>query len=176
MARPYKELRDQLHKDRQNGSRLGGHRKLRVSPESWMILIGVIAAVFALGATLTEGQEYKPYNQGTGLIVADTELCFSPNLNSESIKLLGVWQRAVDAQESYERGGPAVEEELAITAQLLHANHICATVAAFYRVTIIRHVEGYALASFDPSLIEQFDFDTGTFIVARKDIIPDRGI
>jgi hypothetical protein len=137
-----------------------------------MVLIGIIAAVFALGATLSEGQEYKPYTQGTGVIVEQAEVCFSPDLSPDSITLLGTWQRAVDRLEAYERGGPAVEEELAITGQLLYDNHICATTAEFYHIVIIRHVEGYALVKYD----EQYGFDTGTFIVARKDIMPDRGV
>jgi hypothetical protein len=137
-----------------------------------MVLIGIIAAVFALGSTLAEGQQYEPYNQGTGLIVGQAEVCFSLDLSTESITLLGTWQRAVDNLEAYERGGPAVEEELAITGQLLYDNHMCATVAEFYHIVIVRHTEGYVLVNFD----ERYDFDTGTFIVARKDIIPDQGI
>jgi hypothetical protein len=137
-----------------------------------MILIAVIAAIVALGATLTKAQHYKPYSQGTGLIVEQAEVCFSPDLSTESIALLGTWQRAVDNLEAYERGGAAVEEELAIEGQLLYDNHMCATVAEFYHIVIVRHTEGYVLVNFD----ERYDFDTGTFIVAKKDIIPDQEI
>jgi hypothetical protein len=155
-----------------NGSGLGEHRKPRVPAMHWMLLVGAIAGVLALGATLSKGQQYEPYNQGTGLIVAQAEVCFSPDLSTESITLLGTWQRAVDNLEAYERGGPAVEEELAITGQLLYDNRMCATVGEFYHIVIVRHTEGYVLVNFD----ERYDFDTGTFIVARKDIIPDRGL
>jgi hypothetical protein len=157
---------------KQNGSRLGEHRKRRVPAIHWMMLIAIMAGIVALGATLTRAQEYTPYTQGTGLIVQQAELCFSPDLSLASITLLGTWQRAVNQLESYERGGPAMEEELAITGQLLYDNHVCATVAEFYHIVILSHTEGYVLVNFD----EQHGFDTGSFIVARKDIIPDQGI
>jgi hypothetical protein len=51
---------------------------------------------------------------------------------------------------------------------------MCATVAEYYDITITQATEGYVLVNF----AERYDFDTGTFIVARKDIIPvsNRGI
>lgn len=180
MARPFKELSDQLHKDRQNGSRLGDHRKPRVSPESWMLLVGVIAGIVALGAMTARGQEYqnvplyKPFSMGTGVIVEGAELCFSPDLSQPTVDLLNTWQRLVNELEAYERGGAAMNEEDANYAQTLADVGLCATVAEYYDITITQATEGYVLVNF----AERYDFDTGTFIVARKDIIPvsNRGI
>ena len=144
----------------------------KVTWGEWMI----IACAVALLGFLTWKQadaavvEYVPYNMGTGLIVQHAELCFSPGLSSESIKLLDTWQLAVNQLESYERGGPEPDVELAYEAQSLFDNNMCATVAAFYNIAIIMTTEGYVLARFD----EQHGFDEGTFIVAKKDILPDR--
>jgi hypothetical protein len=163
-----------------NGSRLNEHRKRRVPATNWMILIGIIAGVLALGATLTKGQEfentplYKPFSMGTGVIVEGAELCFSPDLSQPTVDLLNTWQRLVNELEAYERGGAAMDEEDANYAQTLADIGMCATVAEYYDITITQATEGYVLVNF----AARYDFDTGTFIVARKDIIPvsNRGI
>jgi hypothetical protein len=152
----------------QNGSRLGGHRK--IMPFShWMYLLGLCAAIVLLDH-YANAQDYEPYKMGTGLIVQQAELCFAPDLSTPVITLLNTWQQAVDELEAYERGGTPGDPELALAGQLLYDNHVCATVAAFYHIAIISVTEGYVLAKFD----EQHGFEEGTFIVAKKDILPDR--
>jgi hypothetical protein len=169
MARNYRELREQMHKDRQNGSRVGEHRMPRVTVWHWIALACVIGALLI---AFEAKSQYVPYNQGTGLVVQQAEICFSPDLSAEAIKLLFTWQRLVNELEAYERGGSAMDEEEALLGQLLYNNHLCATVADFYPIIVIRRTEGYALAKFD----EQLGFGTGPFIVAAKDVIPDRRI
>jgi hypothetical protein len=143
-----------------------------------MMLIAVIAGIVALGATFTRAQEfentpmYKPFSMGTGVLVEGAELCFSPDLSQPTIDLLSTWQRMVNEFEAYEMGGAAMHEDDAIYAQTLSDIGMCATVAQYYDIVIIQGTEGYVLVNFD----EQYGFDTGTFIVARKDIMPDRGI
>jgi hypothetical protein len=157
-----------------NGNRLQEHRKPRVSTIHWLLLVGVITAIVAAFSpwSTAKGQEYETYNEGTGLIVQQAEICFSPDLSAESIKLLGTWQRLVNELEAYERGGSVMGEEDALLGQLLHDNHVCATVADFYHVVVVRRVEGYALLLYD----EQYGFDEGTFIARAQDVLPDRGI
>jgi hypothetical protein len=173
---PWREI--ERKSQMQNGSRLGEHRKPRVSIESWLLLVGVIAGMLALGANATKAQEfeshplYKPFSLGTGVLVNGAELCFSPDLSQPTIDLLGTWQRLVNEYEAYEIGGAVMDEEDAIYAQILSDTELCATIADYYDITITQAIEGYVLAKFD----EQYGFRTGTFIVAKKDIIPDRGI
>ncbi len=166
--RPWSEIKRKKHM--QNGSRLGEHRKPRVSPESWWLAGIIVVALLALVQWQAEAQEYKPFTMGTGLIVQHAEMCFSPDLSSDSINLLNQWQLAVDQLESYERGGSEPDVELAYQAQALYDNHMCSTVAAFYHIEIVMATEGYVLARFD----EQHGFNEGTFIVAKRDVLPDR--
>jgi hypothetical protein len=169
---PWSEIRRKVEaRTAQNGNRLGEHRKRRVPATNWIALATIIAVIFVLGKVST-GQEYVPYNQGTGLVVQQAEICFSPDLSAEAVKLLSTWQRLVNELEAYERGGSAMGEEDALLGQLLYNNHLCATVADFYPIIVIRRIEGYALAKFD----EQLGFDDGPFIVAARDVLPDRGI
>ena len=58
----------QEEKERMNGSRVNEHRKRRVPATNWMVLIAILAAVFALGKVST-GQEYVPYVKDTGVVV-----------------------------------------------------------------------------------------------------------
>jgi hypothetical protein len=169
---PWSEIRRKVN-DRlaQNGSRLGDHRKQRVPATNWMVLIAIIAALFALSPTIAKGQ-YEPYTQGTGLIVQYAEVCFTPELSSEAINILTLWQRLVNELDAYERGGSAMNKEDALMGQLLFDNNICHTVADFYHVAILRRTEGYVLVQFD----EQYTFAAGPMIVAARDVLPDRGI
>ena len=165
---PWSEIK---RKKRQNGGRLGEHR----SPMPlwhWMVLVGVVAGVLALGANSVKAQEYEPYVQDTGIIHSGSELCFSPDLGQPSIELLGTWQRLVNELEAFEIGGPAMNEEDAILGQLLFDTDICHTVATTYHIFITQSTEGYVLARFD----EQYGFTTGTFIVNKKDVLLDRGL
>jgi hypothetical protein len=157
--------------DRQNGSRLGAHRKPRVSAESWMLLVGLIAALFIF-CELATAQEYKPYTIDTGVIVDGAEICFSPDLHVTSVQLLITWQRLVNELDAYEKGGARMNEEDAIAGELLYENHLCATMGAYYSIVITQAMEGYVLAHFD----EQYGFGEGPFIVAKKDVLPDHGI
>jgi hypothetical protein len=160
-------MKDQM----QNGSRLGEHRKRRVSPESWWLLGIVVVALLSL-VQYSEAQEYEPFNVGTGLVVQYAEICFTPELSTEAIKLLDTWQRLVNELEAYERGGSAMNSEDALLGQLLYNSNICHTVADFYHIVILRRTEGYTLVKFD----EQYSFDAGPFIVRAQDVVPDRGI
>ena len=153
-----------------NGNRIGEHRKPRVPATNWMVLVGIIAAIVALGAMNAKGQEYEPFNAGTGLLVQEAEMCFTPELNAESIKMLNTWHRLVNELESFERGGPAMHPEDAYLGQLLYDNDICHTVTEFYHVVILKRIEGYVLVKFNDG------FDTRPFIVRAQDILPDRGI
>ena len=152
-----------------NGSRLLEHRKPRVPGESWMVLVGLIVALFVF-CELASSQEYEPYTMNTGLIVQSAEMCFAPDLSAPVIVLLQTWQQAVNQLESYERGGAEPDVELAYEAQALYDNHMCATVAAFYHIEIISVTEGYVLVRFSG----QHGFDEGTFIVAKQDVLLDR--
>ncbi|MBW2561260.1 MAG: hypothetical protein JRE40_10465, partial [Deltaproteobacteria bacterium] len=144
----------------------------RVPATNWMVLIAVIAAIFALGKVST-GQEYEPYRMNTGIIHAQSELCFSSTLSQPATQLLDTWQRMVNEIEAYDRGvGPAMNEEDAIYAQALFDNNICHTVASTYHVYVTQSTEGYMLVNFD----EQYGFETGTFIVNKRDIMLDRGL
>jgi hypothetical protein len=155
-----------------NGSRLKEHRKPRVSPESWWLLGIVVVAILALVQYKAEGQEYEPFSIDTAVIVNGAEICFSPDLHKTSIQLLNTWQRLVNELNAYERGGARMNEEDAIAGELLDENHICATMGAYYSIVITQAIEGYVLAHFD----EQYGFGEGPFIVAKRDILPDRGI
>jgi hypothetical protein len=155
-----------------NGSRLKEHRKPRVSPDAWCLLAIVVIALLALVQYQAEGQEYKPFSIDTGVIVDGAEICFSPDLHDTSIQLLNTWQRLVNELDTYERGGAKMNEEDAIAAELLYENHLCATMGFYYTIVITQAVEGYVLAHFD----EQYGFGEGPFIVAKRDILPDRGI
>jgi hypothetical protein len=152
-----------------NGSRQNEHRKSKVPGLHWVTLVVVVALIFFL-ARASGSQEYVPYVKDTG-IVQGAEICFSPDLNSESVKLLNTWQRLVNELEAYERGGSPMKEEDAILGLLLYSNNICHTVDRYYNIYITQDTEGYVLAKFD----EQYGFDTGTFIVAKKDVMLDRG-
>lgn len=154
----------------QNGSRLGDHRKPKVSPESWMLLVGFIAALLIF-CKLGTAQEYEPFSIDTGVIVSGAEMCFSPDLGQPSITILNTWQRLVNELENYERGGARMNEDDAITGELLYENHLCATMGAYYSIVITQAMEGYVLAHFD----EQYGFGEGPFIVAKKDVLMDRG-
>jgi hypothetical protein len=156
----------------QNGSRLKEHRKARVSPESWWLLGILVVVLLALVQYQAEGQEYQPFSIDTGVIVDGAEICFSPDLHATSIQLLNTWQRLVNELDAYERGGAKMNEDDAITGELLYENHLCATMGFYYTIVITQTVEGYALAHFD----EQYGFGEGPFIVAKRDILPDRGI
>jgi hypothetical protein len=151
----------------QNGSRLGEHRKSRVAPESWWLLGIVVVALLALVQYQAEGQEYQPYTIDTGVIVNGAEICFSPDLHHTSVQLLVTWQRLVNELNSYERGGARMNEDDAITGELLHENHLCTTMGAYYDIVITQAIEGYVLAHFD----EYYGFGEGPFIVAKKDIL-----
>jgi hypothetical protein len=151
----------------QNGSRLGEHRKSRVSPESWWLLGIVVVALIALVQWQAEGQEYQPYTIDTGVIVNGAEICFSPDLHVTSIQLLQTWQRLVDELNTYERGGARMNEDDAIAGELLHENHLCATMGFYYDIVITKSTEGYVLAHF----AEHYKFGEGPFIVAKKDIL-----
>jgi hypothetical protein len=153
-----------------NESRLIEHRKPRVSPESWALLAIVVVALLALVHWQAKGQEYTPYVKGTGVIVEQAEMCFSPDLGQQSVDLLNTWQRLVNELEAYERGGAKMHEEDALLGQYLYENTVCATVAEFYHIVITQDTEGYVLARFD----EQYGFTTGTFIVRKQDVILDR--
>jgi hypothetical protein len=156
----------------QNGSRLKEHRKPRVSPESWCLLAIVVIALLALVQWQAEGQEYKPYSIDTGVIVNGAEICFAPDLGQPSVTILNTWQRLVNELDAYERGGAMMNEEDAITGELLYENHMCATMGFYYNIVITQAIEGYVLAHFD----EQYGFGEGPFIVSKRDILPDRGI
>jgi hypothetical protein len=155
-----------------NGSRLKEHRKPRVSPEAWCLLAIVVIALLALVQYQAEGQEYEPFSLDTGVIVNGAEMCFSPDLHDTSVQLLNTWQRLVNELDAYERGGGRMHEEEAILGEYLYENHLCATMGAYYNIVITQAIEGYVLAHFD----EQYGFGEGPFIVAKKDILPDRGI
>ncbi len=155
-----------------NGNRLKEHRRRRVPATNWMVLIAVMAAMMALGDTLSKSQEYEPYHSDTGVIVRWAELCFSPDLDVPSIKLLNTWQRLVNELEAYKRGGASMSEEDASLGQLIFDNGLCATTSRYYNIFITQDTEGFVLAQFD----EQYGFNEGPFIVAKKDILPDRGI
>ena len=147
---PWSEIRRKVEtRTAQNGSRLGEHRKRRVPATNWLVLVGILAAIFALSPWLANAQDYQAYNEGTGLIVQQAEICFAPEINSDTIKLLNTWQRLVNEIEAYERGGAVMNKEDALLGQLLYENHMCATVADFYHVVVVRHAEGYALLKFD---------------------------
>jgi hypothetical protein len=154
-----------------NGSRLSEHRMPRVSPESWILLAMFIAALFLWGER-TQAQEYVPYVKDTGTIVEQAELCFVPDLGQPFIDTLVLWQRLVNELEAYERGGAPMNEEDAIVGQGLYDAGICATVGAFYMVDVVDDTEGYVLARFNA----QYGFTSATFIVAKKDVLLDRGI
>jgi hypothetical protein len=162
----------ELKLKKQNGSRLGGHRKPRVSPESWMLLGIVVVALLALVQWQAEGQEYQPYTIDTGVVVNGAEICFSPDLHHTSVQLLNTWQRLVDELHAYERGGARMNEDDAIAGELLHENHLCATMGAYYDIVITQTTEGYVLAHF----AEYYKFGEGPFIVAKKDILGVGGI
>jgi hypothetical protein len=155
----------------QNGSRLGEHRKPRVSPESWMLLVGFIAGLLIF-CKLGTAQEYEPFSIDTGVIVNGAEICFAPDLGQPSVTILNTWQRLVNELENYERGGAMMDEEDALTGELLYENHMCATMGFYYSIVITQAIEGYVLAHFD----EQYGFGEGPFIVSKRDILPDRGI
>jgi hypothetical protein len=155
-----------------NGSRLNEHRQPKVSFESWFLLVGVIMGLLILGPIAAKGQEYEPYVKYTATMVAGTEICFSPDLSVHSKKLLNTWQRLVNELEAYRRGGPRMHEEDANLGQLLYDNQLCGSIVDYYDIVILQETEGYALAKYKDSL----GFDEGTFIVAKLDIIPDRGI
>ena len=50
-----------------NGSRLGEHRKPRVSPESWMLLVGMIAGLVALGASCANDGKRETWQDCAGV-------------------------------------------------------------------------------------------------------------
>ena len=153
-----------------NGSRLKEHRKPRVSPESWCLLAIVVVALLALVQWQAEAQ-YEPFVQDTGVMHGGSEMCFSPDLGGPSIKLLKTWQKLVNEYNAYQRGGPAMHEEDAILAQYLYDNDMCHTTLSTYHIYITQSTEGYVLAKFD----EQYGFNAGSFIVAKKDVLLDRG-
>jgi hypothetical protein len=166
---PWREI--ERKSQRQNGSRLGEHRKPRVSPESWMLLVGLIAALLIF-CKMSTAQVYEPFSLDTGVIVNGAEICFSPDLHDTSVQLLVTWQRLVNELDTYEKGGAIMDEDDAITGELLYENHLCATMGFYYNIVITQAIEGYVLAHFD----EQYGFGEGPFIVAKRDILPDRGI
>jgi hypothetical protein len=166
---PWREIKRKSQM--QNGSRLSEHRMPRVSPESWILLVMLVAALVFWGER-TQAQEYVPYVKDTGTIVEQAELCFAPDLGQPFIKTLVFWQRLVNELESYERGGSPLNEEEAIVAQRLYDSGICATVAEFYMIDVVNDTEGYVLARFNA----QYGFTSATFIVAKKDVLLDRGI
>ena len=152
-----------------NGNRLREHRQPKVSFESWFLLVGLITGLLILGPIAAKGQDYEPYVKDTGTMVAGTELCFSPDLASESIKLLNTWQRLVNELEAYQRGGSRMHEEDAHLGQALYDNHLCGSTVDYYDIVILQDTEGYVLARYSDDL----GFDEGSFIVAKKDIIPE---
>ena len=152
-----------------NGNRLEEHRK-KVPFLHWALLAAVMSAMLILGPIAAKGAEYNPFKESSGYLVSGAEICYSPGLSTESITLLDEYQSVVDLVETYNRGGAPVPEELEFWAERVYENRLCVTSTSHERIEIIMGVEGYVLARF------RFYNEVGTFIVARRDVLPDRGI
>jgi hypothetical protein len=150
-----------------NGSRLREHRQPKVSFESWFLLVALVSAMLILGPIAVKAQEYQPFHQTTGTIVAGAELCFSPDLSAPSVQLLNTWQRLVNELGVYERGGSRMHEEDANLGQLIYDNNLCGTVSGYYDIVIMQSNEGYVLATY----ADKYNYDAASFIVAKRDVI-----
>ena len=158
-----------------NGNRLNEHRKRRVPITNWMILIGVIAGVLALGATLSKGAgpEMLKFNGNTGSVGYGVEVCMATTITPDRIGLLGEWRSLVDRYEATELDGILrMTREEAERAEWLDSTQICGSIARHYNVIIKEEINQYVLFQFDP----QYGFGEQTYIMRRSDFMSDRGL
>ncbi len=150
---------------RMNGNRLEEHRK-KVPSIHWALLAAVMTALLILGPIAVKAGEYKTFKESEGFLRAGAEVCFTHELSAEAIKLLNEYQSVVNLAEAALKGGPSVPEELAFFAQLMKTMEICGSVEGYARIDVICTSGGYVLARFT-------ELDTGTFVAARTDLLPE---
>ena len=148
-----------------NGSRLREHRMPRVSPESWMLLVGLIAGMLALGSAFTKDAEGAERGD-RGVLPENTSLCQVNYIGPITVSMVEDNHRI--ATIILEKGIESLSyRDYTRGAELYFGQ--CGSVAEPYHVIIFRVDGDYALMVFDA----RHNFERETFIIRLADFVPD---
>lgn len=142
---------------------------------NWMVLIAVIAAIFALSPMLSKGSvpETLEFNGDTGTVTYGARICKADTITRDAIALLVEWSSLVHKLERFQQDGIIrMTTEEAERGHYLDRSGTCVSVASYYNIIIKEEVNQYVLFQFDP----QYGFGNQSYILNRSGFQADMGI
>ncbi len=149
-----------------NGSRQNEHRKGRVKVVNWMLLIGAMAGLVALGATCTKDAEGAERGD-MGFLNEGTHFCTATQITPKSVEKYEAHSTIIEKLE--ELGFESLTEEERQKGWYYQELAGCGTLAVPYQVILFKVDGDYALMVFDA----RHNFERNTFIIRLVDFVPD---
>ena len=140
----------------------------RVSPESWMLLVGLIAGMLALGVTFTKDAEGAERGD-RGTLAAGVSVCEVDYIGPITVDMVEDNHRisTIISEKGIEALSP---EDYTRGAELFFGQ--CGATAVEYHVVIFKVDGDYALMVFDA----RHNFERDTFIIRLQDFHPDGSV
>ncbi len=132
-----------------------------------IVIVAVTSFVFGMMfANSTKAGEYEPFNQGTGVILTGSAVCFNSEINSDVIRLLKTYKEVIDSLDAFERGvGPPLSEEDTLFGSFVEDSDLCSITNYTFQVLILRHSQGHFLVRGGTKDL--------SFVAAEVDVVVD---